>query len=344
MAQTHCRQMHIAGQGRDSLLVVGESLGNIGQYIPLEKTVIITDATVSGLYAEKFPNCPVLEIGHGETIKTLDTVHDLVGRLVDLGADRSSFLLGIGGGIVCDITGFTASVYMRGMDFGFCPTTLLAQVDASVGGKNGVNFSGYKNMIGVFNQPSVVVCDPSVLNTLSSEERANGLAEMVKHGVIRSMAHFEDLESHAEKALALEPDTMARLIYDSIAIKAEVVNQDEKEQGLRRILNFGHTFGHALEKVSGVSHGQAVSAGMVVACGISRSKEWLTAKEQERITDLLKALGLPLHVNADQGKVMEALTRDKKKQGDSIHFVLLQGLGKATWETVPLKVLKETIF
>ena len=169
------RELKISGKTGNSRIMVGEALKNLGLHLPKSKTVIITDSTINDLYGNLFPVCPVLEIGEGEGIKTLDTVGRLMGELVALGLDRSCFIVGIGGGIVCDVTGFVASTYLRGVDFGFCPTTLLAQVDASVGGKNGVNYEGYKNMVGVFNPPSFVLCDPKILKSLPQDELASGL-------------------------------------------------------------------------------------------------------------------------------------------------------------------------
>ncbi len=189
--------------------------------------------------------------------------------------DRTAFIVGIGGGIVCDITGFVASTYLRGVRFGFAATTLLAQVDASAGGKNGVNFSGYKNMVGMFNQPEFVICDPEVLQTLSERDRGCGLAEIVKHAAIADDGLFCYLEENVGEVLALSPPTVRRMVYDSVVIKSEIVNRDEKETGERRKLNFGHTFGHAVEKITGAPHGEAVSIGMMVAARLSARRGYL---------------------------------------------------------------------
>ncbi|WP_248635285.1 3-dehydroquinate synthase [Desulfatibacillum aliphaticivorans] len=337
------RELKISGKTGNSRIMVGEALKNLGLHLPKGKTVIITDETVNDLYGNLFPACPVLEIGEGEGNKTLDTVARLMGELVGLGLDRSCFIVGIGGGIVCDVTGFVASTYLRGVDFGFCPTTLLAQVDASVGGKNGVNYKGYKNMVGVFNQPSFVLCDPKVLKSLPQDELTNGFAEIVKHGAIRDESHFTFLEDNKAKALSLDSEFMAHLIYDSIAIKADVVNQDEKETGIRKILNFGHTFGHALEKTAGVSHGKAVSAGMVMACNLSMDRGLLKESDSERIKKLLKDLGLPLRIEVDPAKALDALAKDKKKLGDAIQFVLLKALGEAVVETISIRDLETNL-
>ncbi|MCP4575684.1 MAG: 3-dehydroquinate synthase [Deltaproteobacteria bacterium] len=336
-------RLEITGATGLSTIAVGESIKNLGKYIPETRTVIITDGNVRALYGHDFPHCPVLEIGEGEKSKTLDTASRLYGKLVDMGADRSCFILGIGGGIVCDVAGFVASTYMRGVDFGFCPTTLLAQVDASVGGKNGVNYQGYKNMVGVFNQPSFVVCDPAVLKTLPKHELASGFAEIVKHGAIRSWEHFSYLANNVKKALALEPEVMGKLVFDSVSIKSQVVNEDEKEQGVRKILNFGHTFGHAIETVGKIPHGHAVSVGMLVAANLSKKREMIQHEDVVRLEKLLTLLGLPTTVDVDRQKAIAALSKDKKKQGDNIHFVLLKGIGEAVVEDIPVKELKIVI-
>jgi 3-dehydroquinate synthase len=259
---------------------------------------------------------------------------------VRLNADRSTFLLGIGGGIVCDITGFVASTYMRGLRFGYVPTTLLAQVDASVGGKNGVNFDGYKNMVGVFNQPEFVVCDLSLLATLPPKEIFCGCAEIVKHAAIANSELFEYLEENHAQALSLDRDVLENLVYDSIKIKAAVVSKDETEKGERRKLNFGHTFGHAFEKTSGLSHGEAVSLGMLLASAISVQKGLLSKEDHAKLKNLLKSYQLPVHSAIKKDSVWDALQKDKKRESNRMHFVLLQGLGHAVIQHMPLHEIK----
>ncbi|MFZ3045316.1 MAG: 3-dehydroquinate synthase, partial [Desulfatirhabdiaceae bacterium] len=262
-------------------------------------------------------------------IKTLDTVNDIYRQLVDLEADRSTVIVGIGGGIVCDITGFVASTYMRGVSFGFVATTLLAQVDASVGGKNGVNFAGFKNMVGVFNQPEFVICDMNLLHTLSKRDLLCGFAEIVKHAIIADADMFVYLESQWPQALALDSGVIEKLVHDSVVIKAGVVNRDETEKGERRILNFGHTIGHAVEKTTGAPHGEAVSIGMVAAAAIARHYGLLSETDAGRITDLLTRLNLPVHLSGKREAILAAMRKDKKREGDEILFVLPEGIGKA---------------
>ncbi len=334
------KTFEIHGSTGDSYIHVGESLGNLERYMPSEKVVLITDTNVKKYYENQFPAHPLITLNTGEAVKTLDTVHNIYDELVKLEADRSTFIVGIGGGIVCDITGFAASTFLRGVRFGFVSATLLSQVDASVGGKNGVNFKGYKNLIGVFNQPDFVICDPGLLNTLPEKEILNGMAEIVKHAAIEDASLFSYLEKNFEKALALDTDVIEKLVYDSIVIKSGIVNQDELEKGARRKLNFGHTFGHAFEKTVGVSHGEAVSAGMVTAAAISVKRNLLPDEDAGRIKTLLQSIGLPVTIRAERKKVFDALKKDKKRKGDHIYFVLLDGIGKAVVERIPIKELE----
>ncbi|RPH88082.1 MAG: 3-dehydroquinate synthase, partial [Desulfobacteraceae bacterium] len=255
--------LEIKGSAGTSRIQVGESFGQLSVCLPAGQVIRLTDSNVRRYYPKEFEAEAVIEIGTGEKIKELETLRYIYERLVELQADRFSFLVGLGGGIVCDLTGFAASTYMRGISFGLVPTTLLAQVDAGVGGKNGVNFSGYKNMIGTFNQPEFVLCDPHFLKTLPSREISCGLAEMVKTAAIDDQALFSFLEKNVQPTLRLDPQILETLVYRSLAIKAGIVTRDTREKGERRRLNFGHTLGHALEKVTGLSHGEAISLGMV---------------------------------------------------------------------------------
>lgn len=337
------KTLDIKGGTGYSTLIIGESINNLSHYVSAEKVIIITDTNVGGLYMERFPDWNVIEIGTGEKIKTLDTMKDIYDQLIGFEADRSSYVVGIGGGIVCDITGFAASTYMRGIDFGFVATTLLAQVDASVGGKNGVNLGGYKNMVGVFNQPDFVLCDMSLLKSLPREELLCGLAEIVKHGAIADSGLFKFLEANAERALGLKPDVIERLVYDSVVIKSGVVNRDERESGERKKLNFGHTFGHGLEKVTGIPHGEAISIGMVVAARISSKICGLPEADVKRVESLLTALGLPTSLNCDMNNVLDALKKDKKRKGDSIDLILLDRIGNAIIKKISFQKLEKAI-
>ncbi|MBU2452204.1 MAG: 3-dehydroquinate synthase, partial [Proteobacteria bacterium] len=223
------KTFHVKGQLRLSSIHVGESLRNLDKYLPSTQVVIVTDENIKKYYKKDFPDVPVITIGTGEGIKTLSTVEAILKELINYSCDRTSFIVGIGGGIVCDITGFAASIFLRGINFGFVSTSLLSQVDASVGGKNGVNLESYKNMVGVFNQPEFVICDIDLLNTLPKKEISNGLAEIVKHALISDESMFDFIENNKQKALDLDYDTIFKLVSDSVNIKSQVVQQDEKE-------------------------------------------------------------------------------------------------------------------
>ena len=329
----------IHGASGSSQIIVGESLDHVEAYLDADRTVIISDSTVAGLYQKRFPNCPVITIGLGEKIKTLDTVASIYSRLVELEADRSTFILGVGGGIVCDVAGFVASTYMRGTRFGFVSTSLLSQVDASVGGKNGVNFRGYKNMVGVFNQPEFVICDIAMLSTLPKREILCGFAEIIKHGAIADGDLLGFLETRRDAALELDTAAIAHLVYRSVEIKAGVVTRDEREHGERRKLNFGHTFGHALEKLSGIPHGEAVGIGMVLAANFSVAKGLLTANDANRLENVIRSYGLPIRSSVEIPSMLTTMRKDKKREGQQIHFVFLEALGRACVEEIEFEEL-----
>ncbi|MCG8565107.1 MAG: 3-dehydroquinate synthase [Desulfobacterales bacterium] len=333
----------VRGRLGDSTIRVGEDWTRVDAYMPPGPRVIITDENIHRLYGHAFPEAPVITMGLGEKNKTLATVESILRQLIELGCDRSWFVLAIGGGIVCDVAGFAASLFMRGLRFGFVSTTLLSQVDASVGGKNGVNLDAYKNMVGTFTQPEFVICDPAMLKTLPREEISNGLAEIAKHGLIQDKALLEYLEDHADGARALEPEVISRLVADSVAIKSAVVQADETEAGERRKLNFGHTIGHAIEKCRQDGHGKAVSLGMMAAAHFSRKRGLLKAKEVDRIETLLEKLGLPTQLDLDAQPLVDAARQDKKKQGETVFFVFLEALGRARVEQIPYEEMNSFI-
>jgi 3-dehydroquinate synthase len=323
----------VQGQNTSEILV-GEKLENLSKYLPKGKTIIITDENIEKLYKSQFPDCPVIVLKPGEANKTLQSIDFISQKLIELEADRSTFLVGIGGGIICDITGFVASIFMRGLRFGFVSTTLLAQVDASVGGKNGVNFEGYKNILGVFNQPEFVICDTAMLKTLPKEELSCGFAEIIKHTLIKDAEMFAFLEQNVEKALSLDSETIDLLVKHSVETKANVVNQDEREKGERRKLNFGHTLGHAIEKLTQCQHGKAVGIGMMFAAKLSVQKNYLAETELKRIENLLKAYQLPVNNELPADSLFNAMKKDKKKTGESLHFILLTKIGEAVAEEI----------
>lgn len=317
-------------------------IANLQQYLPAH-SVVITQAVIQQHYGHHWQEIPVILIDDGEQHKTLLTMHDIYRQLIDLGIGRSGMLAGVGGGIVCDITGFAAATYLRGIACALIPTTLLAQADAAIGGKNGINFQGFKNMVGTFYQPQFILSDPATLQTLPRGEIANGLAEIVKHALITDAAYFDFIENNFRNILNLEEDAIRHITLRSYQIKSEVVLRDEKEQNLRRILNFGHTYGHAIEKVTGISHGHAVSIGMAAALRLSMKHTSLSLNHYERIIRLLRNLDLPISTSADPRLIVDALTTDKKREGREIHFVLLESIGKAVIKKIAVTELQNFI-
>ena len=336
-------ELRIQGVSGESIILIGESMARLPQYCTATKSVILTDRRVAELYGHQFPTWPVIEIGRGEEMKTLKTVGSLYGAFLGQEIDRSSLIVAIGGGIVCDVAGFAASTYLRGLRFGFVPSTLLAQVDAGVGGKNGVNFKGYKNLIGTFTQPSFVLCDPALLRTLPEAEVKNGFAEVVKQAAIGDAALFSYLEGHCEEALSLDPDVIGHVTHASLSVKKRFVMADEKEQGERKKLNFGHTLGHAIEAVYSYRHGEAISVGMVAAARLSVAQGRLHEGQAARLEALLHRFGLPVRMVAESDFLWHALGRDKKRENDHIHFVLLDEIGRANVAPIRIGELNEIL-
>ncbi len=294
-----------------------------------QKRVFITDQNLFSLYPRHFEGVPTIVLEAGERAKTLATVRRIYRRLLELEADRETVISGMGGGIVCDITGFAASTYLRGLRFNLIPTSLLAQVDAGIGGKNGVNFLGFKNIVGTFAQPESVLLDFGLLRTLPAQEIRSGTAEICKHALIASPGLFAFLERELAGLAALDPKVVERAVMDSIRIKSEVVEADARESGLRRILNFGHTLAHALEKTSGFSHGQAVGIGMAFATRVSAARGLLASEDKRRILALLDRLSLRPPVELPSARRLAAAVRkDKKRQADAVRFVLLEAIGR----------------
>ncbi len=273
----------------------------------------------------------VLEMHDGESHKNLSSVEDLANKLVKRGADRSAVLVALGGGVVGDVTGFLAAAYMRGIDFVQVPTTFLAQVDASIGGKTGVNLRSGKNLVGSFHQPRAVLIDPDVLSTLPEREFRSGLYESLKCGVIGNAEVFRFFEEQRGRVLGRDMGAVEWLISESVKLKASVVSEDERESGLRRVLNFGHTIGHALEAESGYKkflHGEAVAWGMVAASMISAGLQKTDADTARRIISTVLALAPLPKVDLGSKKVSRRLLSDKKTKNGAVHFVLPVEIGK----------------
>jgi 3-dehydroquinate synthase len=317
---------------------------------------IVTDAVVSQLHGDRVADVlgrtglavERLDLPAGETSKNIQTCVNVAEQLAERGADRTSALIALGGGVVGDVTGFVASIFMRGIPHVQVPTTLLAQVDSSIGGKTGVDVPSAKNMLGTFCQPRAVFIDIDFLETLPAREFTNGLAEIVKYGMIEDPDLLEDLTSGMEALDRRDKRFLETIISRSCRIKKTIVEIDETERGLRRILNFGHTVGHALEAESSyaLSHGESVALGMNAATVLSERLGYLSAEDREHMLSVIRHMGLPDRIPAglDTEGIMARLKRDKKKAGESIHFVLLKRPGMPFVNGgVPLELVRETI-
>jgi 3-dehydroquinate synthase len=323
--------------GSVSAILVGARWEAVVKLLPENNVAIVTDDSVFDIYGKDFPHFPVLRIKPGEGTKQLKVIESLSKMLLKNGIDRSGFILAIGGGVVCDVAGFLASVFMRGIQCGYVSTSLLSQVDASTGGKNGVNLGLIKNVIGNFRQPEFVICDTAMLRTLPEDEYLSGLGELIKTGIIGDPAILETLEQNQAGIIRRDRELLTELVARSVRFKASVVAKDEKEAGPRRVLNFGHTFGHAVELSESVKHGFAVASGMEMAAAFSRKKGYLSEGEFERIMSILKKYNLLKHYNIPAARIRKLILHDKKKTGNSIHFVFIKGPGKPVVEKISIE-------
>jgi 3-dehydroquinate synthase len=316
-----------------------ERADDLARAIPAKDVLLVTNTTVGPLYAARLTaalaprRCVEVMLPDGEVHKTLANVSRMLDVLITNRFARDACVVALGGGVVGDMAGFAAACYQRGISFVQVPTTLLSQVDSSVGGKTGVNHPGGKNLIGAFHQPAAVFADTNTLNTLPDRELRAGLAEVIKYGLIVDAPFFDWLEAHAQKLLARDPAALTQAIKRSCEIKAEIVGRDEREQGERALLNLGHTFGHAIESATNYStwlHGEAVGAGMLLAADMSERLGWVTARDVERVERVLKLFGLPVDVRSlPAGTLAEKMKIDKKVAAGRIRLVLLKAIGKS---------------
>ena len=316
-------------RGTSSEILVGKNWESVTELLPESCVAIITDRNIHRFYGDSFPNGNILIVSPGEESKKMAVVESLAEQLLEAGIDRTGFILAIGGGVVCDLGGFLASIYMRGIRCGYISTSLLSQVDASTGGKNGVNAGGTKNILGTIRQPEFVICDASLLLTLTDEEFLSGLAELIKTAVIGDKILFDLIEKSYNEILKRNIGLLSELVARSVKFKAAIVSEDERENGIRRILNFGHTYGHAIEMQMSVKHGFAVAMGMEIAAEYSFEKGYIGSEDRGRIINLLNKFGLLREYNIPDDQIRKLLLHDKKKTGSDIHFVYTEGLGKA---------------
>lgn len=312
-----------------SEIYIGATDDILSGVLPGGRVVVVSDATIDRLYHPLLAPYDTVLIGTGESMKTFQTVETIWRRFIELGVDRSTFVLAVGGGIVTDVAGFAAATYMRGLSFGFVSTTLLGQVDASVGGKNGVNVDGYKNMAGTFTQPRFVVCDPGMLSTLSDREFRAGLAEVVKAAIIADAGLFARLEGATFQQLRTDTDLLTDVVSAAIRVKADIVERDERESGERRKLNLGHTLAHAIEKCSNrMNHGEAVAVGTALVADAAVKLGALQAADRDRIADVLRRLGFDLTPPVDVKRLLKEVGKDKKNEQGVLRVVLPVRIGE----------------
>ena len=308
------------------------------------KICIVTDSNVDELYGEQVLNllqnscakAVKYAFPAGEESKNLDTVKEVYKFLIEEKIDRKDMLVALGGGVVGDLTGFTAATYLRGIDFIQIPTTLLAQADSSIGGKTGVDFDGYKNMVGAFKMPRLVYMNISVLATLEDRQFFSGFAEIMKHGIIKDSIYYEWLIENMYEICERDPDTLLEMVQRSCNVKKLVVEKDPTEQGDRALLNLGHTIGHAIEKAKNFTlyHGECVALGTVAAAYISLKKELLSMEEYYEIRDMFVPFYLPISVDGiDAQEILKLTKSDKKMESGKIKFILLKKIGKAVIDT-----------
>ncbi len=317
------------------------SLDLLKQLAPTQNSFILTDENLMLHYQQDFKPWQVITVPAGESSKNLDSLDDIVRQLIALDAGRDATLIGIGGGVVTDIAGFTAGIYKRGIRCGFVPTSIMAMVDAAIGGKNGLDIGEYKNMMGLVRQPSFILYDYALLQSLPEEEWINGFAEIIKHAAIKDAALFAFLEQHTIGDFRKDKALLAELVNRNALLKATVVQGDEWEYGDRKQLNFGHTLGHAIENTYELPHGQAISIGMAFAAGISEN--FTGFGECHRLERLLEQYGLPVRFPFDKKQALHYMMADKKKAGEKISYILLEQIGKAVVHPLSIEEIRNSL-
>jgi len=312
-----------------------KEIGTVGR-----KICIVTDSNVAPLYLKDVANlcCQAsAKVVHfvfeaGEANKNLTVIEKIYEKLILEKFDRKDFIIALGGGVTGDMSGYTAATYLRGIKYIQVPTTLLSQVDSSIGGKTGVDFQQYKNMVGAFHQPALVYMNLNTLKTLDDRQLCAGMAEVIKHGLIKNAAYYRWIQDNAEKILTRDYDSLEHMVYESCLVKGDVVERDPKELGERALLNFGHTAGHAVEKLKNFEwlHGECVALGSVVAAAVSRDKGRITEADFEDIKETFNAFHLPVNVSGlAAGDILETTKSDKKMDGGKVKFILLKAVGEA---------------
>ncbi|MEY4280925.1 MAG: hypothetical protein RLZ39_337, partial [Bacteroidota bacterium] len=308
-----------------------------------KQIIYLIDACVFEKHASLFKASPYILIPSGEASKCWATIDFIIHQLLELNANRQTLLVGVGGGVVSDITGFVAAIYMRGIEFGFVPTTLLSMVDAAIGGKNGINFGEQKNLIGTFNLPSFILMDYTFLNSLPIDEFKNGFGEIIKYACLSDVRFFDMLFMHTIEDYQKDIHKIDALIQHCVSTKNKMVMADFKESHVRKLLNFGHTIGHAIEKAHTIPHGQAVGLGILYACKLSETLRKFDPANTIKIKNLLQQYQLPTHITFSKDLIDSIVKHDKKSTDKGIDFILLDSIGKPHIQNISIDQLKELI-
>ncbi|RYY66375.1 MAG: 3-dehydroquinate synthase [Chitinophagaceae bacterium] len=337
------RKETIVFSNKNAVYIFDGTFSQLETVFPKEKIVLITDENVYSHHFKRFEGYQAIVLAPGEENKQQHTVDHIIQRLLELQADKQTVIVGVGGGVITDMAGYAAAIYKRGVRLVQVPTSILAIVDAAVGGKNGVDVGAYKNQVGTIYQPDYLLFDYSFLETLPREEWVNGFAEIIKHACIKDADQFEFLKAKSIADFQQDKKMLAEFLEKNVSIKLSVVLNDELETGDRKLLNFGHTLGHAIEATYHLPHGQAISVGMVAAAKLSEQMTGLTSHESQEITQLLQQYGLPVSYKFDKDKVWDILINDKKREADKMSFILLDRIGNGIVRSIPLPQLKSMI-
>ncbi len=332
---------HILFSSSATTFYFDASFGYLETLTSKDSTILLTDEHIFAKNKKRFSGWQTIVVKAGEQHKNQSAVDVVIEQMIGLGADRKTTLVGVGGGVVTDMAGYIAGVYMRGIRCGFVPTSILAMVDACIGGKNGVDVGVYKNMVGLIRQPTFLLYDYSLLKTLPKQEWINGFAEIIKHAAIKDAAMFKQLAQNKLSAFQKDSALLNKLIQRNALLKSKVVTEDEFEQGERKLLNFGHTLGHAIENDYALPHGFAIAIGMVVAAHIS--EQYTGFKATEQLVTVLNQYGLPTYLSFDVEKAVHNMMSDKKRIKKELHYVLLQKIGKAVVQPLSIEDIRAAL-
>ncbi len=320
------------------------SFSNIDQWVPSHQCIFITDENIAYAHPAAFAHKQTIVLKAGESTKQQQTIDYIISKLIEKEADRDTWLIGVGGGVITDITGYVAGIFMRGLKTGLIPTSLLGMVDAAIGGKNGIGVGTYKNLVGLIKQPEFILFDPHWLTTLPTREWSNGFAEIIKHACIRDVDMLEELLNHSIEWYQNNPKELATLIEKNVRLKWSIVANDPWEQNERRLLNFGHTIGHAIENTYQLSHGEAIAIGMMYAVKLSAATNGLEETSIQIMEKAFTQYQLPTQAMIDWRKIAPLIQLDKKRKGETIRFIVLEEIGKGKVQEISLETIQTILF